>query len=77
MNLLDALAQTAPKKGPDCSVCHLLAGHEQADQIRAALADVSIQHAHLARAIAAITGDVKWSEREGSISRHRRAHASV
>ena len=77
MDLKDALAQTAPKKGPDCTVCGLLATHEAADQIRGALADKSIQHAHLARALAVITGDAKWSERDGAISKHRRAHATV
>jgi hypothetical protein len=77
MDLAAALAQTAPKKGPDCAVCRLIATHDASDEIQAALADKSIQHAHLARALAVITGDAKWSEREGSISKHRRAHASV
>lgn len=74
MNLADALAQTAAKKGPQCSVCALIAHSDPdaATQIRDALAS-DLQHNHLARAFALITGEQIWVNRGGAIRGHRRA----
>jgi hypothetical protein len=74
----DAVTETAPRKGPQCTVCQLaesLDGHPERDTILAAIAG-GMQLNHLARALAKFTGDEIWSGRGGTLSKHRASHLS-
>ena len=78
MDLTTALAQTGTRKGPQCSVCKLIAsppaGTDSAT-LRDALAS-DLEHNHLARAFALITGEPAWANRGGTIRTHRTTHTS-
>jgi hypothetical protein len=72
VNFADALAQTAPKKGPSCSVGKLIATLDKkaVADVQAALANTEIQSAHLARALGLLTESGKELD-SGAVRRHR------
>ena len=77
MDLATALSQTGTRKGPQCSVCHLIENPPEgtsSDEIRAALAS-DVTQAHLARALHVVTGDTAWISRGQAIARHRAQHS--
>jgi hypothetical protein len=71
MDLTEALAQTAPKKGPTCSVGKFLAtlDSKARAQVEDACANVQLQTAHLTRALAMMAG-TKFDPQ--TVSRHRK-----
>ena len=69
MDLATALAQTAPRKGPTCSVGKFLEGRTDRADLEAALANTNLQTAHLTRAFG-VLGDTKFDS--SAISRHRK-----
>ena len=73
MNFTEALTQTAPRKGPSCSVgkyLTTLTAKERAE-VEAALANTELQSAHLTRALSAMSGGGKFDPQ--SVTRHRRS----
>ena len=75
MDFASALAQTAPRKGPTCSIGKALADAkpEQAEQIAAALKDANIQTAHLTRALG-VMFESKFDSQ--AVSRHRKSQCN-
>lgn len=71
LDLDTALAQTAPRKGPSCSVGKLLAelDPDQRAKLEAALADREVQTAHLTRALV-LAADRRFDP--ASVGRHRK-----
>ena len=71
MDLAAALAQTAPKKGPTCSVGKWLAtvDDKTRSQFEDAAANVQVQTAHLARAIG-VMAETKFDPQ--AVGRHRK-----
>jgi hypothetical protein len=69
MDLAQALAATAPKKGPSCSIGKFLEGRDDRAQLESALTDTNLQTAHLTRALGLIAG-MKFDPQ--SVSRHRK-----
>jgi hypothetical protein len=66
------------QKGPRCSVCLLLDDLDSdpnLPKIEAAITSNRL-HAHIARALAAFTGDQRWASRSQAIARHRRDHTA-
>jgi hypothetical protein len=77
MDLATALAQTETRKGPQCSVCKLLAEPPKgvdAGELRDALSS-NLEHNHLARALAVLTGEPRWANRGATIRAHRSTHS--
>ena len=77
MDLTTALAQTETRKGPQCTVCKLIADPPAGttpEQITDAL-NSNLEHSHLGRAFALITGDPRWANRGGTIRAHRSTHS--
>jgi hypothetical protein len=71
VNFAEALTQTAPKKGPSCSIGVFLATLQPAkrSEVDAALADADLQTAHLTRALELMAGR-KFQPM--SVGRHRK-----
>jgi hypothetical protein len=77
MDLTTALAQTETRKGPQCTVCKLLSDPPNGttrDELAQALAS-NLEHNHLARALAVLTGEPRWANRGSTIRAHRSTHA--
>lgn len=75
MDFAAALAQTAPRKGPTCSVGKALADADpaQAEQVSVALGDANIQTAHLTRALGLLF-ESKFDSQ--AVSRHRKGQCN-